>query len=102
MIPGAQLLLIDNASHFAHWQQVEAVNSALLEFSRRRVTEGDELMEAAWTAKHSVPLDPGAAMSPVERQSASHIPSSTLPPGKSRAPWHAVTRIKKQGKCRRP
>ena len=32
LIPGAQLLLIGNASHFAHWQQVEAVNSAILEF----------------------------------------------------------------------
>lgn len=32
LIPGAQLLLIDNASHFAHWQQVEAVNNAILEF----------------------------------------------------------------------
>ena len=32
LIPGAQLRLIDNASHFAHWQQVEAVNSAILEF----------------------------------------------------------------------
>ena len=26
------LLLIDSSSHFAHWQQVEAVNSAILEF----------------------------------------------------------------------
>ena len=32
LIPGAQLLLIGNASHFAHWQQVEAVNTAILEF----------------------------------------------------------------------
>ena len=32
LIPGAQLLLIGNASHFAHWQQVEAVNNAILEF----------------------------------------------------------------------
>lgn len=32
LIPGAQLVLIDNASHFAHWQQVEAVNTAILEF----------------------------------------------------------------------
>lgn len=32
LIPGAKLLLIDNSSHFAHWQQVEAVNSAILEF----------------------------------------------------------------------
>ena len=32
LIPGAQLLLIDNASHFAQWQQVEAVNSAILAF----------------------------------------------------------------------
>ncbi len=32
LIPGARLLLIDNASHFAHWQQVEAVNKAILEF----------------------------------------------------------------------
>ena len=32
LIPGAQLLLIDNASHFAHWQQVEVVNGAILEF----------------------------------------------------------------------
>ena len=32
LIPGAQLLLIDNASHFALWQQVEAVNQAILEF----------------------------------------------------------------------
>ncbi len=32
LIPGAKLLLIENASHFAHWQQVEDVNSAILEF----------------------------------------------------------------------
>lgn len=32
LIPGAQLLLIGNASHFAHWQQVEAVNTAILKF----------------------------------------------------------------------
>ncbi len=32
LIPGSQLLLIGNSSHFAHWQQVEAVNTALLEF----------------------------------------------------------------------
>ena len=32
LIPGAQLLLINNASHFAHWQQVEEVNNAILEF----------------------------------------------------------------------
>ena len=32
LIPGAQLLLLGNASHFAHWQQVEAVNAAILEF----------------------------------------------------------------------
>ena len=31
LIPGAKLLLIDNASHFAHWQQVDAVNGAILE-----------------------------------------------------------------------
>ena len=34
LIPGAQLQLIDNASHFAHWQQVEAVNEAILAFLR--------------------------------------------------------------------
>ena len=32
LIPGAQLLLIDNASHFALWQQPEAVNEAILAF----------------------------------------------------------------------
>ena len=32
LIPGAQLLLIGNASHFAHWQQVEVMNSVILEF----------------------------------------------------------------------
>ena len=32
LIPDAQLLLLGNASHFAHWQQVEAVNAAILEF----------------------------------------------------------------------
>ncbi len=32
LIPGAKLLLIENASHFAHWQQVEEVNKAILEF----------------------------------------------------------------------
>ena len=32
LIPGAQLLLIDNASHFAHWQQPDAVNEAILAF----------------------------------------------------------------------
>ena len=32
LIPGAQLLLIENASHFAQWQQVDAVNAAILEF----------------------------------------------------------------------
>ncbi len=32
LIPGAQLLLIDNASHFAHWQQPQAVNEAILVF----------------------------------------------------------------------
>ena len=32
LIPGAQLLLIDNASHFAHWQQPEVVNEAILAF----------------------------------------------------------------------
>ena len=32
LIPGSQLLLIGNSSHFAHWQQVEAVNTAILEF----------------------------------------------------------------------
>ena len=32
LVPGAQLLLIDNASHFAHWQQVETVNNAVLAF----------------------------------------------------------------------
>ena len=32
LIPGAQLLLIDNASHFAHWQQPAAVNEAILAF----------------------------------------------------------------------
>ena len=32
LIPGAKLLLIENASHFAHWQQVDAVNKAILAF----------------------------------------------------------------------
>ena len=32
LIPGAQLMLIDNASHFAHWQQPNVVNDAILEF----------------------------------------------------------------------
>ncbi len=32
LIPEARLLLIDNASHFAHWQQVEVVNKAILDF----------------------------------------------------------------------
>ena len=32
LIPGAKLLLIGNASHFAHWQQVDAVNKAILAF----------------------------------------------------------------------
>ncbi|MDE0696323.1 MAG: alpha/beta hydrolase, partial [Boseongicola sp.] len=32
LIPGARLLLLGNASHFAHWQQVEEVNAAILEF----------------------------------------------------------------------
>ena len=32
LIPGAQLLLIGNASHFAHWQRAEAVNNAILGF----------------------------------------------------------------------
>ena len=32
LIPGAKLLLVENASHFAHWQQVEEVNKAILEF----------------------------------------------------------------------
>ena len=32
LIPGAQLLLIGNASYFAHWQQVEVMNSVILEF----------------------------------------------------------------------
>ena len=32
LIPGARLLLLGNASHFAHWQQVEEVNKAILEF----------------------------------------------------------------------
>ena len=32
LIPGAQLLLIDNSSHFAHWQQPAAVNEAILAF----------------------------------------------------------------------
>ena len=32
LIQGAQLLLIGNSSHLAHWQQVEAVNTAILDF----------------------------------------------------------------------
>ena len=32
LIPGAKLLLIGNSSHFAHWQQVDAVNKAILAF----------------------------------------------------------------------
>lgn len=32
LIPGSRLLLLGNSSHFAHWQQVEAVNAAILEF----------------------------------------------------------------------
>ena len=32
LIPYGQLLLVDNASHFALWQQVEPVNDAILEF----------------------------------------------------------------------
>ena len=32
LIPNAKLLLIGNASHFAHWQQVDEVNSAIIEF----------------------------------------------------------------------
>ena len=32
LIPNAELLLIENASHFAHWQQVETVNKAILDF----------------------------------------------------------------------
>ena len=32
LIPGAELLLIDNASHFAQWQRPEAVNEAILAF----------------------------------------------------------------------
>jgi len=32
LIPNAQLLLIGNASHFAHWQQPVAVNEAILGF----------------------------------------------------------------------
>ncbi len=32
LIPTADLLLIENASHFALWQQVEAVNAAILDF----------------------------------------------------------------------
>ena len=32
LIPDAELLLIENSSHFAHWQQVEAVNEAILAF----------------------------------------------------------------------
>ena len=31
-IPGGELWLIDNASHFAQWQQVDAVNKGILDF----------------------------------------------------------------------
>ncbi|MEX0368014.1 MAG: alpha/beta fold hydrolase [Ruegeria sp.] len=32
LIPNAELLLIENASHFAQWQQPEVVNAAILDF----------------------------------------------------------------------
>ncbi len=32
LIPGAELFLIGNSSHFAHWQQPEVVNEAILAF----------------------------------------------------------------------
>ena len=32
LIPGAKLLIIGNASHFAHWQRPEEVNKSILDF----------------------------------------------------------------------
>ena len=39
LIPGAKLWLIDNSSHFAMWQEVDAVNAGILEFLTGQIPE---------------------------------------------------------------